>query len=301
MTKHASLLASAALALVLTQPVFAQDQTEATEAPAEEEATAPAEAPTADTVIATVNGTDITLGHLVIARAQLPAQYQQLPAEILFDGVLDQLIQQTLLADQLEEETGRLQLALDNERRSLRAGEVITEITESAVTEEALQEAYDTRFADVEPTQEYNASHILVETEEEAQEVITELEGGADFAELAQDRSTGPSGPNGGELGWFGPGMMVAPFEEAVVALEVGEVSGPVETQFGWHVIILNDSRQQEAPPIEQLRPELEAELQQAAIEARVNELTEGADITRPEAGDFDPAILNDLSILDPQ
>ncbi len=301
MTKHASLLAGAAIALVFAQPVFAQDQTEATEAPAEEEATAPVEAPAADTVVATVNGTDITLGHLVIARAQLPAQYQQLPAEILFDGVLDQLIQQTLLADELEEETERLQLALDNEHRSLRAGEVITQITDSAVTEEALQAAYDTRFADVEPTQEYNASHILVETEEEAQEIIAELEGGADFAGLAQERSTGPSGPNGGELGWFGPGMMVAPFEEAVVALEVGAVSAPVETQFGWHVIILNDSREQAAPPIEQLRPELEAELQQAAIEARVNELTEGADITRPEAGEFDPAILNDLSILDPQ
>ena len=281
MSKFTMFLASAASVVTLAAPVLAQNTT-------------------ADTVVATINGTDITVGHMIITRAQLPQQYQQFPPDVLFSGILDQLIQQTLLSQSLKNETDRMMLSLENERRSLRAGEVITNLTGNAVTEEAIQAAYDARFSGAEPETEYNASHILVETLEEAVAVQAEIEAGADFAEVAAEKSTGPSGPNGGQLGWFGPGMMVAPFEAAVVDMEVGTLSGPVETQFGFHIITLNETRVKEAPAIETLRPELEAELQQSAIEDKITELREAAEITQVDEGSIDPTLLTNLELLEP-
>ncbi|WP_413717848.1 peptidylprolyl isomerase [Silicimonas sp. MF1-12-2] len=252
----------------------------------------------ADTVVATVNGTDITLGHMIVLKQRLPAQYQQLPADVLFEGILDQLVQQTLLGESVDELSLGSRIVLENESRSLRAAEEIQRITDSAISEDAVQKAYDAAYANAEPETEYNASHILVATEEEAQALIDELAGGADFATLAQEKSTGPSGPNGGQLGWFGPGAMVAPFEEAVVAMEVGTVSVPVQTQFGWHVIRLNETRLKDAPALDAVRGELSEALRREAIESRVVELTEGASIDRVEAGSIDPNVLNDISIV---
>ncbi|WP_246003786.1 peptidylprolyl isomerase [Histidinibacterium lentulum] len=261
---------------------------------------APGLAQSADDVVATVDGTDITLGEMIVARSQLPQQYQQLPPEVVFDGLLQQLIQQQLLADALDEVPPRVGIALKNEERSLRAGEEVTRVAEEAVTEEALQQAYEARFAETDPVTEYNASHILVETEEEAQALVEEARAeGADFAALARENSTGPSGPSGGELGWFGPDAMVAPFQEAVAAMEPGTVSEPVQTQFGWHVIRLNETRIAEAPPLEALRTELTQQLQSEAVEARLEALEERAEISRPETGAFDPMVLGDLSILE--
>jgi peptidyl-prolyl cis-trans isomerase C len=202
-----------------------------------------AQAQDADTVVATVNGTEITLGHMIMVRAGLPEQYLSLPDDVLWDGILDQLVQQSVLAQTgTEERSKRLALALDNEERALRAAEAVEGIVESATSDSAVQEAYEAAYADGGGV-EFNAAHILVETEEAAAALVEQARGGADFATLARENSTGPSGPNGGDLGWFGPGMMVAPFEEAVLALEVGAVSDPVQTQFGWHVIKLNETR----------------------------------------------------------
>lgn len=257
-----------------------------------------AEDPALNTVIATVDGVEITFGQMLVTRAELPEQYQQLPADVLWDGILTQLIQQELLAAQVEEIPERVQISLRNQERSLLAGERISDIAEAAISEEALQAAYEARFANATPTYEYNASHILVETEAEALAVIARLDDGADFAETAKEISTGPSGPNGGELGWFGAGMMVAEFEAAVVALNVGEVSGPVQTQFGWHVVKLNDSRIQEAPPLDAVREELISQVQTEALESALADLEQSATITRPEAGEFDPALLNNLDLI---
>ena len=253
----------------------------------------------ADTVVATVNGTDITLGHMIVLKQRLPAQYQQLPPNVLFDGILDQLVQQTVLGEVGGELSLGTRLTLENEERALRANEEMKRVAIDAMTVEALQAAYDETYGSAEPETEYNASHILVANQEEALALVAELEGGADFAELAKEKSTGPSGPRGGELGWFGPGAMVAPFEEAVIALEVGSVSEPVETQFGWHVIRLNETRQANAPSLDEVRGELADQIQRTAIEARVEELTNSADVTRKTAEDVDPALLDDLSLLE--
>lgn len=258
-----------------------------------------AQEPTADTVVATVNGTEITLGHMIMIRAGLPEQYKQLPDDVLWDGILDQLVQQTLLVQAGPEEMSRrVALALENEKRSLQAAEFIGDIIEEAVTESALAEEYAATYADAERGVEYNASHILVGTEDEAAALTARARAGEDFAALARENSTGPSGPNGGELGWFGEGMMVPEFETAVKAMGVGDISDPVQTQFGWHVIKLNDTRVAEAPNLDEVRAELEEKLRSQAVDARIAELEEAADISTKPKTDFDTSILQNLDLV---
>ena len=257
------------------------------------------DAPNADTVLATVNGTPITLGHMIVAFSTLPAQYQQIDPAILFPGILDQLIQQEALAQAHAGEPGRaVQLSLDNERRSLVAAEEVERVMEGAATDDRIAAAYAARYADGTAGEEYNAAHILVETEAEAQAIVDELAAGADFAELAKTRSTGPSGPSGGELGWFGPGRMVPDFEAAVIALQVGEISKPVQTQFGWHVIRLNDTRKPEAPPLDQVREELALEIQREAVRAHIDALTAAAQVDRADTGNIDPSLIMNFDLV---
>lgn len=256
--------------------------------------------PNADRVLATVNGTDITLGHMIVLRSSLPQQYADMPAEVLFNGVLDQLIQQTLLADTMDGEISRRSaLVIENERRAIIADEAIRKVMDDVIDSDMILEAYEARYAEAEPETEYNASHILVETEDEATALIEELEEGADFAALAQEHSTGPSAANGGELGWFGEGMMVPAFFEPVAALAVGDISEPVQTEFGWHVIKLNETRNKERPSLEDARDEIEQELRQIAFEDYVESLEEDADIDRMDASDLDPEALDNTDLLE--
>lgn len=274
--------AMTALSLTIAAPAFAQDS----------------EAPNVDTVVATVNGVEITLGHMAVAKATLPEQYRQMPADVLFPGILNQLISQTALVQSFEGETpARVRLALDNEHRSLIAGEVVEGIMQNAVTEAALQAAYDADFSGLDAGEEYNASHILVETEEEALAIQADLIAGADFAEVAQEKSTGPSGPGGGNLGWFGTGQMVPSFEEAVVALRSGEISDPVETQFGWHVIKLNEKRVKEAPSLDAVRAELEDRLRNEAVQARIDALTNEAIVDTSGADAINASVLDQIDL----
>lgn len=254
---------------------------------------------TADTVLATVGGAEITVGHMILARETLPQQYLQLPDDVLFNGILDQLIQQNALAQSLPADLeGTVQKGLDNQISGYLAGQALASVTQDATSDAALRAAYDEQFANAERGTEYNASHILVPTEEEAAAVKAQADEGADFAELARTNSTGPSGPNGGALGWFGDGMMVPAFEAAVKELEVGEVSGPVQTQFGWHIVKLNETRVQDAPAFEQVRDQLAQQLTEAAVGEAVTRITDAADVTRIEL-DISPDILRDRSLLD--
>ncbi|TDK44397.1 peptidylprolyl isomerase [Antarcticimicrobium luteum] len=258
-----------------------------------------AEGPGADTVVARVNGQEIRLGHVIIARASLPQQYQQLPPEVLYDAILEQLIQQSALEQAHGDEIPNgVKLSLENERRSLLAAEEIEKIMATAAGEDDLRAAYEAQYGAAYDEREFNASHILVETEEEAQAIKAELDGGADFAALAKEKSTGPSGPNGGELGWFEKGMMVPEFETAVMTLEPGQVSDPVQTQFGWHVVKLNESRQKEAPDFDSVRDDLAGELRQKAVSERVDALVAAAEVERPEVEGLEPTMIHNLDLL---
>lgn len=256
--------------------------------------------PTAETVVATVGDTEITLGHMLALRAGLPQQYDQVPPEVLFKGVLDQLVQQTLLMQAHEGDPSlAAQMQLDNERRAILAADVADDVLNDALSDEALQDAYEARYSDADPETEYKAAHILVETEEAALDLVAQLEDGADFATLAREHSTGPSASNGGDLGWFGPGVMVESFFDVVAELEPGDVSQPVETQFGWHVIKLNDTRLNDVPALEDVRPEIEDNLRQAAFDAHVAALTEKAQIERANTDEIDPESIGNLELLE--
>lgn len=280
MTKHTGFWSVLALAAVLSGPALAEGET-------------------ADTVVATVNGVKITLGHMIALRETLPPEYQSLPDDVLFKGIYNQLIQQEVLAQSVGELGPRVVATIDNDKRGLVSGIAIEGIVATAVTDEALQAAYDARFKDAAPQTEYSAAHILVATQEEADAIKAELAGGADFAEIAKAKSTDTgSGANGGDLGWFGLGMMVKPFEDAVVAAKVGEVTGPIQTDFGFHLILVKETRVAEKPTLDQLRDELAAEVENTAINAKIEELTKGATVTR-EGETLDPALLKNSALID--
>ncbi len=280
MPKGLTFLPSLALAAVMAMPLAAETK------------------PDASTVVARVNGDEITLGHVIATASALPAQYQQLEDDVLYDFILEQLVQQHLLGQEQEALNPLNALRLENETRSLRAVQTVEAITGAEVTDEAIQAAYDAQFAEFEGEDEFNASHILVESEDEAKAVKAQLDEGADFAELAKEKSTGPSGPNGGALGWFGKGQMVPEFENAVVALEKGSISDPVQTQFGWHLVMLNDKRKTEAPELEAVRGELAQTIRQEAIQAKVDELTQQATIERPALEGAGPEIMRQIDLL---
>lgn len=149
-------------------------------------------------------------------------------------------------------------------------------LKENPPTEAELRAEYNAQVAGFQPEQ-YKARHILVESEDAAKGVIAELDEGADFAELAKEKSTGPSGPNGGDLGWFPPDSMVKPFSDAVVALENGAyTAAPVQTQFGWHVILREDSRETQPPSFEEVRDRLRPTVEQKKLQAYLDGLRSG-------------------------
>ena len=255
--------------------------------------------PNAETVVASVNGKTITLGEMIMMKGSLPQQFAQLPDEMLFDGILNQLVQQALLAESIETPPARVAIALKNEQRQLLAAEAIDALLAAQMSEDAIKAAYDAKYANAQPATEWNASHILVETEEAAADLAKQAREGADFAELAKAHSTGPSGPNGGQLGWFGAGMMVPAFEQAVAGMQAEQVSDPVQTQFGWHVIRLNETRLAAAPDLAEVRPEIEAELQQKLIEEQLAKLAQGANIDQSAAAGLDKSLMSRIDLLE--
>jgi peptidyl-prolyl cis-trans isomerase C len=256
-----------------------------------------AEGETADTVVATVNGTDITLGQVVALSADLPEQYQSMPDDVLFKGIVDQLVQQLTVAQTMDGKLSkRDDLLIANQRTGYIASKALQDVVTAEVTEAAIKAAYDARVAGIAPATEYHASHILVADEQKAKDLKAQIDGGADFAELATANSTDGSAAAGGDLGWFGLGMMVKPFEDAVVAMQPGEVSAPIQTQFGWHLILLSETRPTAAPTLDDLRGEITGELQKNAVDAYLASLAANAKVTRVEG--IDPALVRAQTLL---
>ena len=262
-------------------------------------APATAESPSADLVLATVNGVNITLGDLIVTRNGLPDQYKNLPDDVLFKGILDQLVQQEALMQSLGATlTKKDTLALADQRRNYLSNVALGAGIADAVTEEVIQKAYDAKYKEAAPSIEYHAAHILVDSEEKAKKLLGDLQGGAVFAEVAKANSSDGSAASGGDLGWFGLGAMVRPFEDAVIAAKVGEVAGPVKTDFGWHLILVTETRNAAAPALADVHDELGADLQKDAIAAFIQSVTDKAEITRSET-EVDPALIRALTLLD--
>ncbi|MEM7270310.1 MAG: peptidylprolyl isomerase [Pseudomonadota bacterium] len=264
-------LAAAFALTLLAAPAFAQDEANA------------------DTVIATVNGETVTLGDIIALRAELPPQYQSIPDTRLYEGLTQNLINQILLRQAAERagfaDRKAIQRGLTIQRTSYLAELYTRERIEEQVTSEAVEARYASKYlANKSDEIEWNAAHILVEEEANANEIAALARAdGADFAELAKEHSTGPSGPRGGDLGWFGGGQMVPPFEAAVTALEPGAVSDPIQTQFGWHVILLKEQRTKQPPSLAETYEEIAGELAREVTDGMVAALKEGDAVVEVE------------------
>ncbi|HZY68152.1 MAG TPA: peptidylprolyl isomerase [Devosia sp.] len=262
-----TLLKTLAFALVLLAAptaATAQDSSASSEQPSQEQ---PAPAPVSpDTIVATVGGEAITEADLAFAAEDVGANLNQVPPDQLRAVLLAQMIDLKLMAQAGEaagvQDDPLFQLRLDYlTDRALRRS-YATEAVSNTITDEAIQAEYDRQIAAIPQEDEVHARHILVSTEEDARAVKAELDAGADFAELARTKSIEPNAAqSGGDLGYFKQAVMVKPFADAAFAMEVGQVSDPVQTQFGWHIIKVEDRRPAAKPTLEELGPQIGQQL----------------------------------------
>ena len=241
-----------------------------------------------DPVRATVAGEEIRQSDVDAFIAQLPEQVQSAPREQIDPLVVNELVN-TRLVVALARTAGTEQDAEYKRQAEVAVLRILQNVylsrqIESGLTEDRLKKLYDEFVADNPPTEQIRASHILVETKETAQAIATEVRGGADFAEVARRESTGPSASAGGDLGYFEEGQMVPTFSEVAFALEVDEVSDPVQTQFGWHVIKLTDRRQAPPPSLDEVRDELTQQLTNVIVQEVLTEARKGVTVVLYDA-----------------
>ena len=243
------------------------------------------DAAASDPVVAVVNGQELRRSDVIQSASTLPPAYQQ-NIEQLFPALVDRLIDLTLLTTEgrergLQDDEMVREMVADFEDEAIRQV-LLQRHLEENLTEERMRERYEQIVDDFEPRQEIRARHILLESKEEAEAVIVELDGGADFVALARERSTGPSAPEGGDLGYFTADQMVPAFAEAAFGLEAGAYTKePVQTQFGWHVIKVEDRRETEPPSFEEAQAQIENELSQELVREFLANLRENAEIEK--------------------
>ncbi len=236
-----------------------------------------------DPLVATVNGEQVFRSEVLETAKTLPPQYQA-QLDQIFPALVERVIDFRLLAAAAE----AADLADDPEvvrrvaelRRNVVREVYLERTVEARITDEALRGQYDAFLAANPPKPEVSARHILLAEDAQAKEAIVALDGGADFAELARERSTGPSGPNGGDLGFFTKEQMVPEFAEAAFTMAPGSYSEePVKTQFGWHVIKVEERRDSQPPAFEEMADQLREEASRAAVTEVLAGLREGAEV----------------------
>lgn len=259
----AQLLAAALLTAVSTSGVMAKDKA------------------TDDAVLATVNGTPIKSSDLDIYMASKgpKAAAGTNPDALLEEVVNRELLKQEAVKKGIDKDENFVK-AMELQRTNLLVNGLLSDtIAAVDLSDDALKKEYDEQIKNAD-LNEYKASHILLKTEDEAKAVIKQLKDGADFAALAKEKSTGPSGPNGGDLGWFQAGSMVPEFAKAVEKMKVGSVSkSPVKTDFGWHVIKLEDKRKIDPPSFEESKNGLKNILANKAVQSYIIKLRDQAKI----------------------
>lgn len=237
-------------------------------------------------VVLTIDGRDVTRmevmdtfadsGSQLPEGAQMGQVFPLLQEQYLITFMLNDAARKEGIDGTNPEVAARIEEAREQAIRAV----FLDNIAEESITENDVRNTYDELIANSEPIVERRARHILVETEEEANNLIQQLNEGADFEELAREHSTGPTGENGGDLGFFAPNEMVPAFAQAAFSMPVGATSDePVETQFGFHVIKVEDERSREKPSFEDMRGQIEQQLRQAVIREKVQEIRENMDV----------------------
>jgi peptidyl-prolyl cis-trans isomerase C len=254
--------------------------------PAAKSSAKPAQTP-ADPIVAKVNGQAIRLSELEIAQQSLPQQYRNMPLQAVFPALLDRIVDSKLVVQE-----GKKNKVTDDPAFKKRMAFVEEQVLQDfwiqreialKVTAEKLRERYEQRLKSMPAEEEVHARHILVATEDEAKALIAEIEKGAAFDKLAKEKSTDKaSGAEGGDLGWFKKSDMVKEFADAAFDLKKGEMTKtPVKTQFGYHVIKIEDRRKAPPPAYEELAEQLREEMAREAITAELDLLRSRAKIEK--------------------
>lgn len=249
------------------------------EKPADSTAAAPAVSK--EDAVASVNGTYISKKTLETLEKEITerSQGQSFPKQQLLEELIQrELLIQQATAKQLDKSPELLE-RINTVKNSLLSQAALQDyLKTNPVTDEEIKAEYDSKMGNM--GSEYKASHILVKTEDEAKKLIAELDKGGDFKALAKKHSIDPMGSEGGDLGWFTPDRMVPPFSEAVIALENGKYSKtPVQTQFGWHVILREDSRAMTPPPLEAVKEQIRPMLQRQKVQTMLEKLRKEAKV----------------------
>ncbi|WP_448190253.1 peptidylprolyl isomerase [Azospirillum sp. sgz301742] len=279
---RSALLSFAACGLALA--AHAQTPPATPAAPATSQA-APKSAAGSDPVVARVNEQEIHLSEVMRLVSQLPPQVQQMPLDMIYPALVDQLVNQKLIAAAGYKEgldktaDAKAELKQAEERIVQRA--FITKAVQSRITPAMLEAKYQEFLKDNPAQDEVKASHILVENEAEAKDIIAQLAKGGDFAKLSKEKSKDTvAAQQGGDLGYFTQDTMVEPFAKAAFAMKPGEISKePVKTQFGWHVIKVEDKRKAPQPTLDEVKPQLEKEMSKDIVTTVIDDLRKTAKV----------------------
>lgn len=250
----------------------------------------PLHAQNADPVIAKVNGAEIHQSDLAVAEEELGPSLQQMDPASRRENLISFLVDMKIVAKAAEDkkvgDSADFKRKLAFARDRLLMDSILNTEGKAAVTDDAMKKVYDDAIKQAGNEQEVHARHILVPTEEEAKAIVEELKKGADFAELAKKKSKDPGAADGGDLGFFTKEQMVPEFSAAAFALEPGKISDPVKSQFGWHVIKVEEKRDRKPPPFDQVKPQIETFVVRKAQSDYVTKLREAAKVERLDKKD---------------
>ena len=252
-----------------------------------------------DPVVARVNGVDIRQSDLAFAEEEIGGNMPTIPPEQKRDYLINYLVDVIVLSQAAEKQKlgdrpdVKRRLAFDHNRLLMES--LLQDAGKSALSDEAERKVYDEAVKQVKNEEEVHARHILVPTEDEAKAILAQLKGGADFATLAKEKSKDPGAAEGGDLGYFTKEQMVPEFSEVAFKLGKGQLSDPVKTQFGWHIIKVEDKRTRPTPTFEQVKPQIENYVAHRAQAELVDNLRKTATIERLDrpAGPSDSSTLN--------
>jgi peptidyl-prolyl cis-trans isomerase C len=245
----------------------------------------PVRADDTNPVLAKVNGTDIRQSDVALAEEELGPSLAQMDPATKKENVLSFLIDMKIVAkaaeDKKVEDSQEFRKRLDFTRNRLLMDTLLGQEGKTATTDDAMKKVYDEASKQITGEQEVHARHILVESEDEAKAIEDELKKGADFAELAKKKSKDPGASDGGDLGFFTKDQMVPEFSAVAFSLEPGKISDPVKSQFGWHVIKVEEKRSRKAPDFEQVKSQIETYVTRKAQADYVAKLRQTAKIER--------------------
>ena len=233
----------------------------------------------AETPFVEVNGKIIKFGSAIIAFSKLQQSNMNFDKNTIFSQIVQQLVNEELLSQKIDKENKLTLLALEHEKRSAKAAQMVSKILKNFPNDELVKSAYQNLTNDFKGSLEYNASHILVKEEGQAKTIRKDISNGKNFEALAKEHSIGPTGKNGGNLDWFDLGSMVPEFSTALMVLSEGDISQPVQTKFGWHLIKLNKTREKKIPEFKKVESQRRQNLRQRKINDYLKSLSENSEI----------------------